>query len=138
MTQDTPTLTSVVTVKALGDALRRIREGKGLKLDYMEDRAGMDKGNLSKLERGQGKGGYSHESLGRLADALGTPVSQIYALAEEIENGTVTPDTVRLVTTMESLPEKPRAAIREVIDTVSQSTAGWNGVKRRRTDRHRA
>jgi transcriptional regulator with XRE-family HTH domain len=132
------TLTSVVTLTALGDALKQIREGKGLKLRDIEDLAGFDKGNLSKLERGKvepGKSGYSHESLGRLADALETPLSQVYALAEEIQNGAATPDTVRLVITMESLPEKSRGSIREIIDTVAQSTTGSDGIKRHSTDR---
>lgn len=120
----------MVTLDALGKALRQLREGKRLTLDDWEDLAGMDKGNLSKLERGQG--GYSHESVGRLADALGTPVSQIYALAEAVQNGTATPDTVRLVTTMESLPDHPRRAIQAVIDTVAESTARWDGLERRR------
>jgi hypothetical protein len=93
----------------------------------------MDKGNLSRLEGGKlapGKSGYSHKSLGRLADALGTPMSQIYALAEEIENGRTTPDTVRLVTAMESLPDDSRAAVKTLVDTVAKSTAPLARVKR--------
>lgn len=115
----------MVTVKSLGEALRQFRDSKHLSQDELAERAGMDKGNLSKLERGAldpSKSGYSHKSLGRLSEALGTPLSQIYALAEAIENGVATPDTARLIVTMERLPEKSRGAIREVIDTVAEST----------------
>ena len=125
MTQRWRTLTGVVTVESLGKALGQLRDAKHLSQDELAERAGMDKGNLSKLERGKlapGKSGYSHESLGRLSEGLGTPLSQIYALAEAIENGVATPDTARLIVTMERLPEKSQGAIREVINTVAEST----------------
>jgi transcriptional regulator with XRE-family HTH domain len=125
----------VVSAVSLGKALRQIRLEvfKGVRLDEIGHLAGFDKSNLSKLERG--RAGFSRKSLGRLADVLGTPVSQIYALAEEIENGTATPDTVHLVLTIEHLPPKPRSALHELIDTIAQSTAEPDEEKRPKPDR---
>jgi transcriptional regulator with XRE-family HTH domain len=127
-TQYSVTLNPMISRESLGEALRRLRVEKKLDLEDVVT----DASSLSRIERGEQ--GYSHESLGQIADALGTPLSQIYALAEAIQNGTTTPETVRLVLTMESLPEKPRGSIQEIVDTVAKSIAPWDGVGRRRTD----
>lgn len=50
--------------------IRQWREMKGLSLDALASRVPMDKGNLSKVERGRLP--YNQEMLERLADALGT------------------------------------------------------------------
>lgn len=129
--QASATLRRVVSRESLGKALRQLRLDK--KLD-LEDVAS-DASGLSRIERAEQ--GYSHESLGEFADALGTPISQIYALAEEIQNGTATPNTVALVHAIESLPDDSRGAVQTLVASVAKSTAEWNGVKRRRTDRPR-
>lgn len=130
--QGAVTLSGVISRESLGKALRQLRLDK--KLD-LEDVAS-DASGLSRIERAEQ--GYSHESLGEFADALGMPVSQIYALAEEIENGTATPDTVALVHAINSLPDDSRGAVQTLVNTVVKSTAEWDGVKRRSTDRQAA
>lgn len=51
--------------------MRRIREAKGISIDALAASAAWDKGNLSKFEQARTKkGGYSHESLERLAKQL--------------------------------------------------------------------
>jgi transcriptional regulator with XRE-family HTH domain len=128
--QPAATLTGVIRREAVGKALRDIREAKGLKLEDVAIPAGSDAGNLSRIERGLQ--GYSDETIGRLADALGTPLSQIYALAEQIGRGAVTPNTVGLVQAIESLPPDSRGAVQKVVDSFAKS-APWDGeVERRR------
>lgn len=124
------TFGGVLTRKAVGKALRDIREAKGLNLEDVAVPAGSDAGNLSRIERGLQ--GYSDDSIGRLADALGTPLSQIYALAEQIARGAVTPDTVSLVQAIESLPPDSRGALQKIVDSFAKSTATWDGLERRR------
>ncbi len=140
MTQNMAILTGVVTVEALGKAIKQLRDnklmtnGKTMTLTELEHLAEFDKGNLSRLEGGKlapGKSGYSHKSLGRIADALGTPISQIYALAEEIENGRATPDTVRLVTAIASLPLDSQVTVQKVTDSLVKS-APWDKKRERR------
>lgn len=124
------TFCGVLTRKVVGKALRDIREAKGLNLEDVAIPAGSDAGNLSRIERGLQ--GYTDESIGRLADALGTPLSQIYALAEQIAHGAVTPNTVGLVQAIESLPSDSRGALQTVLDSFAKS-APWDGeVERRR------
>lgn len=56
--------------------IRQWRESKGLSLEALAERVPMDKGNLSKVERGLLP--YNQEMLERLADALQTdPASLI-------------------------------------------------------------
>lgn len=50
--------------------IRQWREKKGFSLDALASRVPMDKGNLSKVERGLLP--YNQDMLERLADALGT------------------------------------------------------------------
>ena len=129
-TQASPTLGGVVTREQVGKALRDLRLAKALRLEDVAIPAGSDAGSLSRIERGQQ--GYSDETMMRLADALGTPLSQIYALAEQIAHGVVTPNTVGLVQAIESLPPDSRGALQKVVDSFAQS-APWDGeVERRR------
>lgn len=132
MAQGQAKLSRVISRESLGKALRQLRKGKELDLEDVAS----DASGLSRIERAEQ--GYSHESLGEFADALGMRVSQIYALAEEIENGTATPDTVALVHAINSLPKDERGAVQTLVDSVAKSTAEWDGVKRRSTDRQAA
>jgi transcriptional regulator with XRE-family HTH domain len=124
------TFGGMIRRQAVGQALRDIRTAKGLNLEDVAIPADSDAGNLSRIERGLQ--GFTDDTIGRLADALGTPVSQIYALAEEIENGTTTPDTVGLVRAIDSLHPDSRGAVQTVVASLVKS-APWDGeVERRR------
>ncbi len=61
MTESTP--------KQTDRPLRIVRQAQGLSLRKAADRAGLDPGHLSRVERGQG--GLSLDSLARLASVLG-------------------------------------------------------------------
>jgi transcriptional regulator with XRE-family HTH domain len=65
-----PTATGV-----LGPQLRRLRAARGLTLDALAAAVGLDKGFLSRLERGQKA--PSVASLLRLSAALGVPVAEL-------------------------------------------------------------
>ena len=52
-----------------GTTLKAVREARGLGLRDVAERASVDKGQLSKVERGQS--GLSVESLARVAGVLG-------------------------------------------------------------------
>lgn len=55
--------------------IREWRQEKGLSLEYVSSNVPMDKGNLSKVERGLLP--YNQEMLERLADILGTSASNL-------------------------------------------------------------
>lgn len=69
------------TIKAqLGQAVRRVRESAGMTVEELALRAGVDRGNLSKMETG--KMGITMAKLFAIAGALGLPASELLRLAE--------------------------------------------------------
>jgi transcriptional regulator with XRE-family HTH domain len=68
---------------ALGEAVRRLRKEAGLSQEQLADRAEIDFTQVGGVERGQRNPGY--ETLLCLAAALGTSVSGLLALADEIK-----------------------------------------------------
>jgi transcriptional regulator with XRE-family HTH domain len=65
--------TSDFDVRALGEALRAARRGRGLTVERLAAAAGVSSGLISQLERGQGNPAFL--TLRRLADALELPVA---------------------------------------------------------------
>ncbi|EHK65270.1 hypothetical protein KYC_17287 [Achromobacter arsenitoxydans SY8] len=61
---------------SLGDNIRQRRKALGWTILELANRIGSDVGNVSRLERG--KQGYSDEILGKIAAALGCPVSELF------------------------------------------------------------
>lgn len=59
----------------MGPAVRCIREAKGVKLDVLATRAGINFGYLSRVERGQRNA--SLEKIEAIAAALGVPIDGI-------------------------------------------------------------
>jgi transcriptional regulator with XRE-family HTH domain len=59
----------------LGPQLRRLRQARGLTLDALAEAVGLDKGFLSRLERGRKS--PSVATLLRLSAALGVPVAEL-------------------------------------------------------------
>jgi transcriptional regulator with XRE-family HTH domain len=72
--------TSMDTKKALGRAIRELREARDMTQTKVSDLADIGAGRLSRIEAGEQ--GVSIESLARIAAALSVPVSQIWATAE--------------------------------------------------------
>jgi SOS-response transcriptional repressor LexA len=72
-----------VPQKALGENIKRLREQKGLSQFDLASKAEIDQGNLSKLERGQMP--YIPESLYRMAQVLGVPLSLLLSQSDELE-----------------------------------------------------
>ncbi len=68
---------------AFGEAVRRLRKEAGLSQEQLAERAGTDFTQIGGVERGQRNPGY--ETLLRLSAALGTSLSAILALADEIK-----------------------------------------------------
>lgn len=66
-------------LKQFGAALRRIRQHKGMTLEQVSEKSGINTGNLSRMERGQQ--GWSHESLTNIAAALGVRVADLFTEA---------------------------------------------------------
>ena len=65
---------------SLGSVIQQIRKSRDLNQTDIADRVGTDSGNISRYEND--KQMPSVEMLAKIADALGTSVSEIYRLAE--------------------------------------------------------
>lgn len=65
----------------IGMTIRKLRKERGLTLNQLAAEVGSDVGNLSRLERGQQ--GYSDQTLGKIAAALGVPVAALFAVDDE-------------------------------------------------------
>lgn len=61
----------------IGKTIRKLRRQKGLTLNQLSTLIESDPGNLSRLERDQQ--GYSDQIVGKIAGALGVPVSALFA-----------------------------------------------------------
>ena len=68
--RNAPTATGI-----LGPQLRRLRQARGLTLDALAEAVGLDKGFLSRLERG--RKAPSVATLLRLSGSLGVPVAEL-------------------------------------------------------------
>jgi XRE family transcriptional regulator, regulator of sulfur utilization len=67
---------------ALGDAVRQLREQRGLTIEALADLAGTDLTQLGGVERGTRNPTY--EYLLRLSKSLGTSVGEMTTLADQI------------------------------------------------------
>ena len=65
----------------IGKVIRILRQEQGLTLEELALRIGSDAGNLSRVERGKQR--YTPEMLQAIADALKTPVSNLFIRAEQ-------------------------------------------------------
>jgi transcriptional regulator with XRE-family HTH domain len=65
---------------ALGNAIRQLREKRGLTQEALAHEAGITTGTLSLIERGQSNPAWG--TISRLADALGSPMGEIGKLAD--------------------------------------------------------
>ena len=65
----------------IGKVIRTMRQEQGLTLEELALRIGSDAGNLSRVERGKQR--YTPEMLQAIADALKTPVSNLFFRAEQ-------------------------------------------------------
>lgn len=61
--------------------LRRIRKARGLSLQALADASGVDKSNLSRLERRMGK--VSAEAAADIVKVLGKGISELHILYPE-------------------------------------------------------
>jgi len=65
----------------IGNEIRRRRKALKWTIEELAYRIGTDSGNLSRLERG--KQGYKHETLLKIAGALGCSVSDLFAESDQ-------------------------------------------------------
>lgn len=63
----------------LGDAIRRLRQAKGLSQEGLAHEAGIDRSHMSQIERGQRN--VTFLNLLKIARGMGLPASEIIAAA---------------------------------------------------------
>jgi transcriptional regulator with XRE-family HTH domain len=63
-------------MSSFGDGVQKARKAKGLSQQALADKAGMDRGNLSKIENGRG-GIPTEQTIKRLTDALEITVADL-------------------------------------------------------------
>jgi transcriptional regulator with XRE-family HTH domain len=68
-------------VMKIGQVIRKIRTEKGATLEEVALAAGTDPANLSRVERNMQQ--LTPETLEKIAQALGMPVSSLYLIAEQ-------------------------------------------------------
>jgi transcriptional regulator with XRE-family HTH domain len=69
--------------EALGEAICRLRDERGLEQHDVAERANLNTSQLSRLEHGRIKPSWG--TVRRVAAALGLPMSELVARAEQIE-----------------------------------------------------
>lgn len=77
---------------SIGHVIRALRLERGLTQEELALEAEVATSNVSRVERGERQ--PTSALLGRLADALGMTISQIYALAEELTENKKQPSLV--------------------------------------------
>lgn len=111
----------------IGDVLRKKRLERGETLETVALRAGTDTGNLSRVERNEQR--PSLDLLESLAEALETPVSRLYAVAEGKANPNLgesgddydNSDLARLMRQWRSLTPANRRMALEILKAMSAS-----------------
>ena len=68
--------------RALGSAIRQLREGRGLTQEALAHEAGITTGTLSLIERGQSNPAWG--TVSRLADALGSSMGEVGKLTDKL------------------------------------------------------
>jgi DNA-binding XRE family transcriptional regulator len=79
----------------VGQRIRQRREEAGLTLTALADRAGVAKGYLSSLENGQGNQRPSGKTLYRIAEVLGTTMSDLLGTRLLVDPETQVPESLR-------------------------------------------
>ena len=69
---------------AFGQAIRELREERGISQEAFALKCGIDRSHYGGMERGERN--PSLTSVFKIADALGTPPSQIHVRAEQIQD----------------------------------------------------
>ena len=70
-------------LRALGEAVRRIRKERELTQDELHAASGVHRNHISALERGALNPSY--RTILRVADALDVPLSKLVAMSEELD-----------------------------------------------------
>jgi phage repressor protein C with HTH and peptisase S24 domain len=106
----------------IGEKIKQIRKANKMTLSELALRIDSDVGNLSRLERG--KQGYSEALVGKIADALSVPVSELFSTNDI--NDTVNSYSVN------SLAKKEGRDVYRV-DVLDVSASAGNGVSSKDT-----
>lgn len=110
-------LSCMVSNAQIGSVIRSLRKRSGKTIESLAYDAGVDRGNLSRIERGQL--GVSIESLSSLAASLGLSVSDLLKLAEQPSGETH--DLVGLILTLPDEHKRDLLTFMEKV-VVPQST----------------
>lgn len=102
----------------LGERIRKIREGKNLKLSALAEMAGISPGYLSDIEKGNKKN-PTMDKLQCIADALQVPVSEFLSTEEKLN---ITMDSLKNIHSIakeasekHAIDEKPINKINKLI-----------------------
>lgn len=71
---------------ALGDAIRQLREERGMTQEALAHEAGITVGHMSMIERGHSNPTWA--TVRSIASAIGLPLAALAKLAEQIDNRT--------------------------------------------------
>lgn len=92
----------------IGNAVRAIREAKNLSIEQLATDAGIDRGNLSRMERGEA--GWNIGHISKTAKALSVTAAEIVSLAETQDHETTT-----IAAHILAMPERKRKRLMEFI-----------------------
>lgn len=113
--------------QGLGNLLRTRRKALGLNQDEVAERAGLDRGTISRVENG--KGGHEFASIERIAQALGTSVSDL--------RGGATPEplpppldqqTAHLIECFSKLRPRQRRSVVEMAELLLEGASANRGA----------
>jgi transcriptional regulator with XRE-family HTH domain len=104
----------MLTKERIGAAVRGLRNAKGFTIEELADIANIDRGNLSRMERGLG--GFSLEALCRIAKTFGVTVSDIMAAAELEQRE---PDAAQIIEKILAMPEEQRKNLAKFLGTLN-------------------
>lgn len=93
----------------IGGAVRAMREAQGLTIEQLAMLAGIDRGNLSRMECG--KAGWRVEHVAMIADAMKAKTSEIILMAESSDN-----DVAAITSKILALPERKRQKLLDFLN----------------------
>jgi transcriptional regulator with XRE-family HTH domain len=92
--------------RRLGSRIRRLRKEAGLSLSALAERAGVSKGYLWTLEKGETKTRPSGQTLHRIAKALGTTIADLIGRSVEADERPSIPSSLRKFAEDEKLSDR--------------------------------
>lgn len=120
----------------IGKIIRQLRNSKGIGIRELERLTGINRGNISKIERGAG---FGPMQLKRLADQLNTTPAVIFALSEILQDkaeiledaqqiSSLCSNLTRLFQAYTLTPKKMKSEINQVLAACQSASTHSNAV----------